>query len=162
MTERGVELVHRGGMRFEAADAAGRRLVLDDAAGGGGPGPIDALLGALGGCTAMDVIDIARKKRQPVTAYRVEVRGRQRDDYPKVFERIDIVHVFEGEGLDATALRRCIELSATKYCPVSAMLSAGPVEIHHRYRIVAGGTIVEEDEVLVTGPGATLGRGGGA
>jgi putative redox protein len=143
-------------MRFEAADAHGRRLVLDDATGGGGPGPIDALLAALGGCTAMDVISIARKKRQPVAAYRIEVRAVQRETYPMVFERIDVVHVFEGEGLAAAALRRCIELSATKYCPISAMLSAGPVEIHHRYRIVAAGAVVEEGEVVVTGPGALL------
>ncbi|MER3488169.1 MAG: osmotically inducible protein OsmC [Chloroflexota bacterium] len=127
MTVRSVEFVHGGGMRFEAADAQGRRIVLDDAAGGGGPGPTDALLTALGGCTAMDVISIARKKRQPVAAYRIEVRGIQRETYPTVFERIDVVHVFEGDRLAAAALRRCIELSATKYCPISAMLSAGPV-----------------------------------
>ncbi len=156
MTVRTVELVHAGGMRFDAADARGRGLVLDDVAGGGGPGPIDALLAALGGCTAMDVVEIARKKRQPVTAYRVEVRGEQRGSYPMVFDRIDVVHVFEGEGLEPAALRRCIELSATKYCPISAMLSAGPVEIHHRYRVVAGGTVVEEGEVVVTGPGAAV------
>ena len=33
------------------------------------------------------------------------------------------------------AVRRAIELSATKYCPVNAMLSAGATEIHHRYRM---------------------------
>ncbi|MER3418918.1 MAG: osmotically inducible protein OsmC, partial [Chloroflexota bacterium] len=103
MTVRSVEFVHGGGMRFEAADAQGRRIVLDDAAGGGGPGPTDALLAALGGCTAMDVISIARKKRQPVAAYRIEVRGIQRETYPTVFERIDVVHVFEGDRLAAAA-----------------------------------------------------------
>jgi hypothetical protein len=45
-----------------------------------------------------------------------------------------------------------VELSALKYCPVSAMLAAGTVEIHHRYRIVEpGGTGIEE-ECVVRGP----------
>jgi hypothetical protein len=52
-------------------------------------------------------------------------------------------------------VRRCIELSAVKYCPVNAMLSAGPTEIHHRYRVIdvrADPAMVSEGEVLVTGP----------
>jgi hypothetical protein len=50
-------------------------------------------------------------------------------------------------------VRRSIELSATKYCSVAAMLSAGTVEIHHRYRIQGPrGTDPVEGEVLVTGP----------
>jgi hypothetical protein len=52
------------------------------------------------------------------------------------------------------AVRRAVELSATKYCPVSAMLSAGATAIHHRYRLgleAEGGAPVE-GEVVVTGP----------
>ena len=51
-------------------------------------------------------------------------------------------------------MRRCIELSGTKYCPVSAMLSAGDTEIHHRYRIERTGPdgFTAEGEVMVTGP----------
>ena len=80
----------------------------------------------------MDVISIALKKRQAVERYEVHVRGEQRDEYPQVFTRIDIVHEVEGPRIVSTAaIARCIELSATKYCPVSAMLSAGATEIHH-------------------------------
>jgi hypothetical protein len=40
---------------------------------------------------------------------------------------------------------------------VAAMLSAGTVEIHHRYRILgAGGAAPIEGDVLVTGPGADV------
>ena len=100
----------------------------------------------------MDVMSIALKKRQNVVAYRVEVRAIQRDAYPQVFTEIDLLHVVEGDALETEAIRRCIELSATRYCPVSAMLSAGATEIHHRYRIVRAGAEPEEGEVLVTGP----------
>ena len=52
-------------------------------------------------------------------------------------------------------MRRAIELSATKYCSVAAMLSAGTVEIHHRYRIVGPDQARPiEGEVLVAGPHA--------
>ena len=97
-------------------------------------------------------ISIALKKRQGVERYVVHARGEQRDEYPKVFTRIDVVHEVVGSAIDTEAIRRCIELSATKYCPVNAMLSAGATEIHHAYRIVRPDQPVEEGEVLVTGP----------
>jgi hypothetical protein len=64
------------------------------------------------------------------------------------------MHELSGPLVTEEALQRCIELSATKYCPVSAMLSAGATEIHHRYRIRRTGPepLEAEGEVIVTGP----------
>ena len=62
--------------------------------------------------------------------------------------------MFEGTFVLERAVRRAIELSATKYCPVNAMLSAGATEIHHRFRLRCTGAEpkVAEGEVIVTGP----------
>jgi hypothetical protein len=56
--------------------------------------------------------------------------------------------------VDVAAIRRSIELSALKYCPVSAMLSAGATEIHHRYVVRNTGPEPFEasGEAAVTGP----------
>jgi putative redox protein len=103
----------------------------------------------------MDVMSILQKKRQVITRYEVSVSAEQRDGQPAVFTRADVVHLVQGPTLDEASVRRAIELSATKYCSVAAMLSAGTVEIHHRYRILgAEGTEPIEGEVLVIGPHA--------
>jgi len=155
MTLKSIAVRHEGAMRFVAENGAGLTLVMDDAEGGGGPSPLETMLAAVAGCTAMDVISILRKKRQEVTRYDVQTVADQRDDpYPKVFTRMDIVHVLEGPELDPGAVRRAVELSALKYCPVSAMLCAGTVEMHHAYRIVRPDGTVEDGEVVVRGPGA--------
>ena len=64
------------------------------------------------------------------------------------------MHEVEGSDVSEAAIRRCIELSAEKYCPVSAMLSAGATEVHHRYivRNTGPSPFVAEGEVIVTGP----------
>jgi len=102
----------------------------------------------------MDVISILEKKRQAVDDYTVRVEAIQRDEYPQVLTRIDIVHDIIGPRVTEAAVRRAIELSAVKYCPVNAMLSAGDTEIHHRYRIHSTGPdgVDAEGEVVVTGP----------
>jgi putative redox protein len=154
MTVKSILVTHAGGMRFTAENALGHRLTMDDAEGGGGPSPIQTLLAALAGCTGMDVISILQKKRQAITAYTIETTADQRDEYPMVFTRMDVIHVIEGDAIDVTAVRRAIELSALKYCPVSAMLCAGTVELHHRYRVVTPDGTTNEGEVVVRGPGA--------
>jgi putative redox protein len=143
------------GLRFEVETGSGHRLVLDDAAGDSGPRPAELLLVAQAGCTAMDVVSILRKKRQDVRRYEVRVSGRQRDDrYPHVFERIDILHVIDGEGCSVEAIRRAIELSAGRYCTVTANLASGVAEIHHAYLVRGEAGEERYGEVLVSGPSA--------
>ena len=63
-----------------------------------------------------------------------------------------VTHEVWGPAIAEAAIRRAIELSATKYCPVNAMVSAGATTVHHRYRIHGPDGSIEEDEVLATGP----------
>ncbi|HYI65584.1 MAG TPA: OsmC family protein [Candidatus Limnocylindrales bacterium] len=112
-------------------------------------GPKEALLAALAGCTGMDVASLLRKKRQLATSYEIEVSGETAEAHPRVFTAITVEHRVDG-AVEAEALRRSIELSATRYCPVSAMLSA-IATIEHRYRLSADGN-TQAALVAVTGP----------
>ncbi len=96
----------------------------------------------------------SRRSARPSTAYEIHVTGSQRDEYPQVFTEIDVVHELTGTDLSEAAIRRAIELSATKYCPVNAMLSAGATVVHHRYVIHSSGATPFEasGEVVATGP----------
>jgi len=151
-TIRTATIVRDGADRFTTTTGTGRTFVWGDDAAANELSPVETIAVALAACSAMDVISIALKKRQGVEAYVVRVRAEQRDEYPKIFTRIDLVHEVVGPSIDTEAIKRCIDLSATKYCPVSAMLSSGATEIRHAYRIVRPDQPVEEGEVLVTGP----------
>ena len=153
-THKSVQLEHLGGMRFHAVPSSGHELDFDDRRSNHGGSPVETVLSALAACSAMDVISIAIKKRQRVESYRIEVSGDQRDEYPQVYTEIGLLHVVEGPDLAEAAIRRAIELSATKYCPVNAMLSAGATVVHHRYRIRSTGArpYEAEGEVIATGP----------
>jgi putative redox protein len=141
-------------LRFVGQTGSGHSLVMDNALGDTGPRPADLIPVAIAGCTAMDVISILRKKRQEVTRYEVRAEGVQMDDHPNAFTRIDVVHVLEGPALDVDAVRRAIELSATKFCSVGATLSSGITEIHHAYLVRDGAGSEQTAEVVVLGPGA--------
>ncbi|MEX2548115.1 MAG: OsmC family protein [Chloroflexota bacterium] len=141
------------GLRLLGVTASGHSVAFDDAEGDSGARPAEVLLAALGACSAMDVLSILRKKRQPVSWYRARVEGDQREEHPRVFTEIRVVHEIEGSGVDATAVRRAIELSAGRYCSISATLSSGVTRVRHWY-VLRGATRADDEvrEVLVTGP----------
>jgi putative redox protein len=151
MTVKTATLTLRDGLHFSVETGSGRTYAYDDLPDDG-LGPVEAVLASLAACSAMDVISIALKKRQGVERYVVRARGEQREEYPRVFTRIELIHDVTGTDVDTNAIVRCIELSATKYCPVNAMLSAGPTAVHHRYSVTRPGQQPDEGEVLVTGP----------
>jgi putative redox protein len=97
--------------------------------------PMELLLIALGGCTAVDVVSILAKKRQRVTDYRVEVRGTRREEHPRAFTRLEVRHIITGRGVSERAVARAVELSETKYCSVAATLKPA-AEIVTSYEIV--------------------------
>jgi putative redox protein len=150
------------GLRLIARTGSGHTIVMDSADGDAGPRPAELLVVAQAGCTAMDVIAILRKKRQAFTRYEVRVVADQRDDPPPhVFDRIRIVHLVEGD-VDVEAVRRAIELSATKYCTVGANLASGVAEIQHAYIVRDAAGEEHDGTVVTTGPAESpdaLGRG---
>jgi putative redox protein len=151
---RSATIVNEGGNRFVATTGTARTIVYGDDPERGELSPAETVAVSLAACSAMDVVSIATKKRQEITRYAIHVEVVQRDEYPQVFTRADVIHEVEGPVVDEAAIRRSIELSATKYCPVNAMLSAGETEVHHRFRIRNTGAAPyeAEGEVVVTGP----------
>ncbi|MCL4316384.1 MAG: OsmC family protein, partial [Gammaproteobacteria bacterium] len=62
---------------FVAQSGSGHSVVLDGPPEAGGQNlgvrPMEMVLLGLGGCTAFDVVDILRKKREPVSSCVVEI-----------------------------------------------------------------------------------------
>ena len=151
---RTATLIHEGGSRYVATTGSKRTIVYGDDIERGELSPVETLMVSLAACSAMDVWPIATKKRQVVSRYEIRIEAVQRDEYPQVLTRVDVTHVVEGPVVEEAAIRRAIELSATKYCPVNAMISAGATEVHHHYLVRnTGADPFEADgEVVVTGP----------
>lgn len=123
------------GRQFVATSGTGHHMILDDAAGATGAKPIELVALALAGCTAFDVINILRKKRQNVTAYEVRCEADQAPDPPQVFTAVRIHHVISGE-VAPSAIEEAIRLSEEKYCSVGAMIRQ-TAQLHTTYEVLS-------------------------
>lgn len=84
--------------------------------------PMELVLQALLGCTAMDVISILKKMKVDYDLFEVQETNERSNEHPKVYTRIHLIFRFVGEGLDHEKLRKAVHLSKDRYCSVSAML----------------------------------------
>jgi putative redox protein len=116
------------GMTFVAESGSGHAVVVDAAPEAGGRNlgarPMELVLMGTGACSAIDVVMILRKARQPITDCEVELEAERADDDPKVFTRIHLHYVVTGKGLAVPQVERAIKLSKEKYCSATIMLAA--------------------------------------
>jgi putative redox protein len=110
-------------MIFDALSHSGHTIVFDgDAAHTQGPSPMEMVLMGLCGCTAIDVISILKKKREPFTGLTVSAIADQASESPRVFTHIKLIYRVSGT-VSHKAMEDAVHLSETKYCGVAAMLS---------------------------------------
>ena len=115
------------GMTFVAESGSGHAVVVDAAPDGGGRNlgarPMELVLMGTGACSAIDVVMILRKARQPITDCVVELDAERAGEDPKVFTRIHLHYIVTGKGLATTQVERAIRLSKEKYCSATIMLA---------------------------------------
>lgn len=120
-----ASLTH-GDYGFTITDANGHTMKMDipEDQGGSGDGfrPMQTVLSALCGCSAVDVISILKKQRQPLEDLIIRVDGeRQKDVEPALWETVHLLFEIKGAVDPAKALR-AVQLSMEKYCSVAETL----------------------------------------
>ncbi len=125
-------------MTYVAQSPSGHALVMDGPPELGGhnlgPRPMEMLLMGMGGCTAIDVVNILRKARQDLEGCEVEIEAERADSEPKVFTQIHVHFILTGAALSPKHVERAVQLSAEKYCSASIMLGQ-TAKITHTFEI---------------------------
>lgn len=113
---------------FEAKNEDGNNIFIDGSLeiGGHNKGmrPMQLLLAAIGGCSAIDIVSILRKQKQEVDSFEIEVDG---DREPvgiggySLFKTIEVNFILKG-NIDKEKAERAVKLSMEKYCSVTKTL----------------------------------------
>ena len=113
-------------MAFEA-EVDGHKIYIDTSQEHGGrntgPRPKQLMMVALAGCTAMDVASILKKMREEVEEFTVEVEGDMAEEHPKKYEAMKVIYRIKGKNINRKNVEKAVDLSANKYCGVSANYS---------------------------------------
>jgi putative redox protein len=110
-----AELVWVDELRFGAT--SGKIATLLDGDSTAGPSPVQLLALALAGCMSIDVVDIIRKGRYPLNAFRTTISAHRAPEPPRRVLAVSLRFHVHGDVPDA-AVERAIALSRDKYCSV--------------------------------------------
>lgn len=127
-------------VHFEASNEDGQSLHLDGSPKIGGENkgfrPMQALLAGLGGCSAIDVLNILKKQRQAVEDVKIEITAdRQTETQPAIFKTIQVHFIISGE-VEAKKVEKALELTKEKYCSVYHIMRE-TAKIEYSYEIRA-------------------------
>jgi len=126
--------------QFVTTDEAGQQITMDIPVDQGGHGngvrPMQALLSALGGCSAVDIVMILKKQKETIENFEMIIDGeRQVGKEPALWETIHILFKLKGSMTQERAEKACT-LSIDKYCSVAATLRAAGAVITWAVEIV--------------------------
>ena len=110
-----AELVWEGGTVL--ACRAGQVAATLDWESRTAPSPVQALVFALAGCMATDVVLVLEKGRQSLQGLSATVRADRAPKEPRRLQRVDIRFVVRGD-VAADKVERAIRLSRETYCSV--------------------------------------------
>lgn len=109
-------------LSFVGESSSGHQVMMDGNSGDKAPSPMEMVLIAAGGCSAIDVVSILRKGRHQVTDCEVKLTSKRREEAPRLFTDINLHFIVSGKALTDKIVERAVQLSAEKYCSVSLML----------------------------------------
>ncbi|MEQ4924486.1 OsmC family protein [Proteus hauseri] len=121
-------------LSFLGESSSGHQIMMDGNSGDKAPSPMEMLLIAAGGCSAIDVVSILRKGRHQVTDCEVKLTSERREEAPRLFTDINLHFIVSGKELTDKIVERAVQLSAEKYCSVSLMLGKA-AHITHSFEI---------------------------
>ena len=110
-----AELVWSEGLQFGAT--SGKTAIVIDGDSTAGPSPVQLLVLGLAGCMSIDVVDIVRRGRHPLTGLRASIRAERKPDPPRHLVRVELTFHVHG-SVPGQVVERAIALSRDKYCSV--------------------------------------------
>lgn len=108
--------------RFLGVSSSRHAVVVDAGKDKTANSPMELVLIGLCGCTATDVVNILRKKRESLTSLEVHARAERAPEPPTVYTQIHLTYRVGGK-VSKKAMEDAVRLSEEKYCSVAAMLN---------------------------------------
>ena len=125
---------------FEAVNENGNKVQIDASPDIGGTNqgmrPMQMLLAAMGGCSAIDLVNILKKQKQQLRDIKITVTGeREPNVTPSLYTEVH-AHFRLFGPIDRDKAEKAVSLAVDKYCSVAKTLEA-KARITHSFEIIS-------------------------
>ncbi|WP_114749271.1 OsmC family protein [Pleomorphovibrio marinus] len=124
MAKKKITLTMKADKEYEAVNESGNRIGIDmyDGEGKRHQSPMELLLSALAGCSAVDAVQMMKKKRRTITSFETEAIGERREGIPAYYTAIHLSFILTSPDATEEEFAKVIKLAVEKYCSVASSL----------------------------------------
>ena len=117
----------KNGVNFIANTESGNKISMDGPVDSGGKNngarPTELLISGMGGCTAFDVISIAKYKGLEILNFEIDIDAKRTDSKPSLINKIHLNYKIKSDKSNEKELENIIKLSVKKQCSCCIILS---------------------------------------
>lgn len=109
---------------YESVNATGNVVGIDMFAGEekNHQAPMELLLSALAGCSAIDAVLMMKKKRRDIVDFKIETVGERHDGIPSFYTSIHMAFTLVSPNATPEEFEKVVRLAVEKYCSVASSL----------------------------------------
>jgi putative redox protein len=128
---------YKAELEYESTNALGHTVQIDmyGADKAKHQSPTELLLSATAACSAVDVIQILRKKKKTIDGLQVVAEGTRREQHPRHFTDILLTFKLSSPDTSIEELEKVVALSVDKYCSVAATIR-GVAKVRYQSEVI--------------------------
>jgi putative redox protein len=112
-------------MEYLCKDSVGHEIIFGASKAFGGTGdypiPLEGLLATAGACIAVNTQILLRQGGKDYTYFNVDVKGKRKEEYPRIFEKIHASIKIKG-NFEKDEIEELLKQVVTKFCPITVIL----------------------------------------
>lgn len=117
----------QNGVNFIANTESGNTISMDGPIDSGGENngarPTEVLISGMGGCTAFDVISIAKYKGIEILKFEIDIDAKRTTSKPSLINKMHLNYKIKSEKSNEQELKKIVKLSVKKQCSCCIILS---------------------------------------
>ncbi|WP_209330724.1 OsmC family protein [Lunatimonas salinarum] len=135
MSKRNITLRMLSDYEYESVNVTGNKVKIDmrDPAEKQYQAPMELLLSALAGCSAIDAVLMLKKRRKEVTDLKIEAEGDRDEGIPAYYKAIHLKFILTSPDATLEEFEKVVKLAVEKYCSVASSLKS---EISHSCELI--------------------------
>ena len=114
------------GVNFTAVTESGNTILMDGPIENGGNNngsrPTELLISGMGGCTAFDIVCMAKTKEIEIKKFSLKIDAQRTNSKPSVINKIHCTYMIDSDEKNKDVLEKIIKSSINKHCSCCIVL----------------------------------------
>lgn len=128
------------GVNFSALTESGNTILMDGPVENGGNNngsrPTELLISGMGGCTAFDIVCMAKTKKIKIKNFNLKINAQRTNSKPSLINKIHCTYIIDSDEKNRDDLEKIIQSSLNKHCSCCIVLGKA-IDISYSLELIS-------------------------